>query len=444
MTVQRHFAVETPPERLPGEPDRTRVSGPTLYARLVLHALATAVIGALTTPLWPVFLVSVLVWGWPPTAPAPAQIARYLRLTVTAAPPAPGLPAGVRAWILVSVLKRAFTAPVFGLAWQLDELLYGRALDDTPVVAPLFEVSAARSGSTQLARYLEEDPRLVAPSFLQTSFPYLWLWRLAPATVGRFVTAEQVRDAITSRLPPEFLQRHEGDPFRTDTFEASLFMMHLNHLAPSLGPDVMIEDFSFAVIAPHNRALWERTFVDLLDRVGRKALRFAGPQPDGSHRRLFVKGHFLGACDALAARFPDARFLAMARDPVARLQSAVNYIRANPIETSLGAPPWGWLGAALAENEASYCEVEQAWFTRPDGPRRCVVRFADYVRDLEGTMRAVYRACFDEDAPPPTVPKTHPPRERTNYLLNRPLNLLGVDEAALEARVRAYRAWSGA
>lgn len=52
-------------------------------------------------------------------------------------------------------------------------------------------------------------------------------------------------------LPPEFLQRHEGDPFRTDTFDIVLFGPHLNDLSLFLGPEVAVEDFGFGALAPH-------------------------------------------------------------------------------------------------------------------------------------------------------------------------------------------------
>ena len=54
----------------------------------------------------------------------------------------------------------------------------------------------------------------------------------------------------------------------------------------------------------------------MLDRIARKTLLFADPAPDGSPLRFFVKGHFLAAADALAAKYPDARFLTMIREPV--------------------------------------------------------------------------------------------------------------------------------
>jgi len=331
-------------------------------------------------------------------------------------------------------------API-GLAWQLDALLYGAALRATPVVAPLIEISAARSGSTQLARYLEDDPHLAAPSVLQALFPYLWLWRLVPPTIGRFFTPDQVRHKIESVMPLEFLQRHEGDPFRTDTFDGALYLAHMNALSSFLGPDVMIDDFGFGILAPHNRALWEQHFVDLLDGIALKTLLHAGSAPDGQPRRFFVKGHFLSAADALERRYPDARFLTMIREPAPRLQSAVNFLRANPLDATLGAVPWAWLSQTLARTEPSYCESEQVWFTRQGGARRCVLRFSDYVRDLEAAMSKVYRECLDSSRLPPHVPRSHPPRERTNYLLNRSLEQVGVDEAVLNARLSSYIAW---
>lgn len=429
------------PEPLPGEPHHPRLSALPFTVRLLLRGLGVGLLLGLTLGWWPLYGLGVLIWGRPPNVPRMAQVARYLRLIVTVRPPPPGLPVLVRVRLLLAVLRKVAVAPVWGSAWLLDELLYGRALDRTPIVAPLIEISAARSGSTQLARYLEQDPHLAAPSFLQSVFPYLWLWRVAPRTLGRFIDREMVRHKLESSMPPEFVQRHEGDPFLTDTFDVALYIAHLNHLAPLLGPDVLAEDFGFAGPAPHNRRLWEQDFVSLLDRIGRKTLLHAGPAPDGRPRRFFVKGHFLAAAEALARRFPDARFLTMIREPAPRLQSGINFLRANPMDATIGSVPWVWLAAGLLRSEIAYCEQEQAWFTRSDGPRRCVLRFSEYVRDLEGAMLEVYRECLDTEELPAHVPRQHPPRKRTEYLLDRSLAQVGVNEAELDARLAPYIAW---
>ena len=56
-------------------------------------------------------------------------------------------------------------------------------------------------------------------------------------------------------------------------------------------------------------------------------------------------------------------------------------------------------------------------------------------------MGKVYRECLDTPELPAHVPRQHPPRERTNYLLNRSLASVGVDEAALNATLADYIRW---
>ena len=428
------------PEHLPGEPRRQRASTPVLLLHILLRALSVAILSIVGLFLGPLYLLAVAIWGWPPNVPRLAQVRRYLGLAVSERPPPPGLPMLVRIWIILAILRKCALAPITGLAWLLDELLYGRALREVEVRAPLIEISAGRSGSTQLARYLEDDPQLAAPSLLQSLFPYLWLWRLAPRTLGKIISRDRVRSILESMMSPEFLQRHEADPFRTDTFDGALYISHLNHLAMSLGPDVGVDDFGFASTAPHNRRLWDEDFVALLDGVARRTLVHAGPGPSGA-RRFFVKGHFLAAASALEARYPDARFLTMLREPAPRLRSAVNYIRVNPTDPALGPPPWAWLSEAIVRTEVDYCEMEKAWFSREGGARRCVLRFSAYKRDLEGTMAKVYRECLDTPTLPPHVPREHAPRKRTDYLIDRSLEDLRIDEEALNARLAGYIAW---
>lgn len=428
--------------RLPGEPARVPPRPPVFVLKLLLRALKLVVLAAVSAPLWPVFLVAAMIWGWPPTVPRRAQVRRYLALIWTVRPPPPGLPVLTRLWLTLSVIRKLLVTPIWGLAWILDEILYADELRDTPVLAPLLEISAARSGSTQLARYLEDDPRLAGPSAAKTMFPYLWMWRLAPKTIGRVFSPEQIRAKIEADMPPGFLERHEGDPFRMDTFEGAFYLHQLNHLAAFLGPEALEDDIGFARIAPHNRALWEVDFLHFLDRVGRKTLIDAGPAPDGGPRRFFVKGHFLLAAPALARRYPDARFLTIIREPGPRLRSAINFLHLNPIDEVLGGVPWPWIAEALSRTEPAYCEVEREWYGREgDGVTRCVIRFSDYVHDLGGTLERIYAECLDGAPVPEDAPREHPPRERTNYSVNRSLEQLGIDREALDERLREYIAW---
>lgn len=425
-------------EHLPGEQEPAAAS----FARLLLRTAVTLSLLLLTSWVWPLYLALAAVYGFAPNVPRLRQVRRYLVQAWILEPPPPGLSTYYRSWLTLSILQVVATAPVHGFAWLIDELIYGAALRQVRVEAPLIEMSAARSGSTQLARYLEGDPALVAPPFAQCLFPYLWLWRLVPATLGRFISAEQVEKRFESSTPLEFRQRHESHPFLTDTFDMALLGRHLNALSFALGPQIIVQDFSFGALAPHNRSLWQDDFVALFDGVARKTLLNADPGPDGHPRRLFIKGHFLCAADFLARKYPDAIFFTMIREPASRLQSAVNFLRVNPFTSQIGRrPPWAWLGAAMASSEASYCKIEQEWFTREQGPRRCVLRFSEYVRDLEGTMARLYDECLDTPSLPPHVPTEHTARERQRYLINRSLAELGIDEVALNERLADYVSW---
>ncbi|MEO0986405.1 MAG: sulfotransferase, partial [Cyanobacteria bacterium J06639_14] len=379
---------------------------------LLLKWVQVVAIATLSLFFWPVYGVACRLWYRPPNVPHLAQIKRYLQLTWSVQPSDPGLSIQARIWLTLSIIHRLMMTPINGLAWLLDEVLYGRELDAMKIAAPLFVISGGRSGSTQMTRYIEGDPSVTAPNLLQSMFPYLWLWWLVPRTLGRIITPAKVRQLAASMMPPEALERHEFDPFKADTFDGALFAGHLNPLSLYLGPDVAAQEFSFAAFSPHDSAWIERDCVRFIDRVGRKQLLFSRDAKAEKTYRLFIKGHFLWAAAALERQYPDATFLTLIRDPAKRLQSGINYMRVNPSDPAMGPPPWRWLAKWLLRTESQYCRVEQDWYSQKGDGRRYVVRFTDFVSDLKGTMEFVYQVCLDQNQLPSHVPHTHPPRER--------------------------------
>lgn len=426
------------PEHLPGEPPLREWSPAALLLELTRKLLLLGALLLLSLPFWPVYLVARCFLRRPPNLTPLARILRCLGWIAAERVPPPGLSDAGRIALALSVLQHWAVAPLFGLAWFLDELLYGRALRRVAITAPLFELSAARSGSTQLAHYLEDDPRICAPSLLQSFLPYVWLWRLAAAVPARLVSRERVRQAVLGLFPPAYLERHELDPFRTDTFEVIFHRCQLGHVTLSLGPRIRRAEISPGRLTPESRGLWETEFVDFLDGVARKALLFA--QRDGAPRRLMIKGHFLAVAPLLVQRYPDARFLTVLRAPDRRIQSVINFWRSHDSEPLCGPVPWVWLVPHALEAELTYCDAELAWFRSAEGPRRCVVRFDEYVRDLPGTLRTVYRECLDLEAPS-DLTDVHAPRRRGPYRIDRSLEQLGVDVEALNQRLEAYRSW---
>ena len=408
---------------------------------LLIQAVQIIAIASLNLLLWPLYAVACLIWHRPPIVPHVVQAKRYIQFAWNVNPPAPGISRQARSWLTLSIIRKLLMAPLQGLAWLLDELLYGKALNQVKVTAPIFVISGGRSGSTQMTRYIEADPDVTAPNLLQCMFPYLWLWKLVPNTIGRFTTPEKVRAMLASMMPPELIERHEFDPFKADTFDGALYSSHLNPLAVYLGPHIAAKEFNFAAFLHRERSTLERAAVQLIDRIGHKHLLFTGDAASAKPRRLFIKGHFLCAATALERQYPDAVFLTVVRDPAKRLQSGINYLRVNPSDPAMGPPPWAWLAAWLLQTESDYCRIEQAWYSQKGGAKRCVVSFADFVADLEGTMQYVYEECFGQSQLPPHVPRSHPPRDRQNYIVNYSLAELGIDEAELRRQLADYVAW---
>lgn len=429
------------PEHLPGEPTPIDYSLGFLVKEFTFKFVGLWLALAVALPLWPVYLLLRLGLARPPHLPSPGRFAWMMSKVMVGKPPEPGLTVRGRLAMALILSRNLALTPVFGLAWYLDELLYGRELRQISIVEPLFEISAARSGSTQLAHYLEDDPHLVAPTAIQVTYPYLWLWKWAPRIFGSWVSRDWIQKFVSDSVPLEYLQRHELDPFRTDTFEIIYFLGQWGSVFLGLGPEVMKEYLAPDRLDEHNRDYWEKDFVSFIDGIGRKTLLYVQHSAQAHPRRLMIKGHFLVVAPALERRYPDARFLTMVRAPDKRLQSFINFLRCNPYDHLVGRVPWPWLVAGVMDMEITYCLDEMAFFQKEGGARRCVVRFDDYVKDLEGTMKLVYRECLDCDEVPPHVPRVHGDRVRTNYSVDRSLLQLRVNVDQLNQDLADYRVW---
>jgi hypothetical protein len=398
---------------------------------LLKALLALLLLLGFVAPLaWPLYAATRLVLPRPPITPRPARVGAVMREIATADPPPPGLPWPARLALLLRAARAAALAHLWGLCWQIDELAYGRALAALPLAAPLVEVSAARSGSTQLVRYLEAAPRLRAPPSLFVVFPFLWVWRTC-RWLG--LPPRWVEEKARAYFPPEYLERHELDPWQADTFEIAYMTHTFGDLSAALGPRVALGAVDIGRPVPEDHGVWGDLAL-ALDGIGRRVLLDA---PPGT--RLLVKGHFLGIADALAARWPDARFLGVAREPSRRLQSVVNFHRCHPHDALVGPLPWTWARDFALEAELGYCEEEMRFF---QGPQRLIVRFEDQVADPDATLARIWTELLGE--PPPTAKAVPYLRERHRYAVNRSLAALGVNEAALRDNTSRYEAWRAA
>jgi hypothetical protein len=370
---------------------------------------------------------------------------RFLCLAWTEQPSDPSINFLYRVGTTLQIFRHILLEPIWGIAHAVDELLYKKALAKIEVKAPLIELSAMRSGSTQVARYLEEDPSILAPSALQIRFPWIWCWRVCEFLARCLsIDSNWFIKQLQSAVPLEFLQRHEFNPMLTDTLEIFFLLSNGSALAFSLGPKVMLDEFAMA--SDHVQDMWQNDFVEFFDSIARKTLHEAR-RHNSPKCQLFIKGHFIKSAGALSVKYPDARFFTIIREPAPRFQSVLNFMRSLPCcmlpSLTSDSIPWPWLVQAFVTAEIAYCESERLWFAeRPSGQtRKCVISFADYVAQLEGTMSKIYWDCLDIAVLPPHIPRTHTARDRSRYLLNRSLKELGVDETALNAHLQSYVAW---
>ncbi len=421
-------------ELLPGETPPELWTPTELLLAFSKRFLVLFLLMNLSLPLWLPYLALRPWMGRPPHVPTAGRFFWFLGRILGEQPCSGPIVMRIRSALLLGWAQQLCLVPIFGMAWYLDRLLYGSQLDGQKIVAPFFELSAARSGSTQLAHHLEEDPHFVAPNLMQFLFPYLWLWKLAPQTLGRVVRKEQVQKFVLRQVPERYLERHELDPYCTDTFEVPFLAMHLGTLAMGLGANVMRQTLSATRNSPWTVATWEQDLPDYIEAIGKKLLLWRG-EPC----RLMIKGHFLGSAEALERRFPDALFMTMIRDPAKRIQSTLNFHRCQPGDGLVGPPRWSELVAYDLPEEITYCKDEQQWFMYGNRKNRMVIRFEDYRRDLPGSLRRVYQELLGMAERP--QPAEHASRKRSGYSVDRSLEQMGVDPAALEVELADYRRW---
>mmetsp|Transcript_6315 Transcript_6315/g.9581 ORF Transcript_6315/g.9581 Transcript_6315/m.9581 type:complete len:483 (-) Transcript_6315:73-1521(-) len=458
------------PNHMPGEPPYYE----TTWGEALKGTVLTFIKGVITLLIGSIFwipsLIGILIYGYPPHTLTPTLALRMFIYALTSYPKNPPVLLQVRIYLIVELFQAVAGLPLAIFAWHLDEFLYGNQMNDAKVVNPLFEISAGRSGSTQLGHYLTEDPDLLFPPQVCVVMPYIWVWKLIEKTVGTYLTdrfsKKWVNDTIIEGIAPEFVERHEFDVWKPDTFEiAFLENTHRFNIIP-LGPEVMFDIFRYNPRLETEKEkkekearnwfvkkyyqdddYWENEFVDYFERILKKTLVYYG-NGENDKRRLFVKGHFICAAKKIAENHPDATFLCMARRPHQSMQSGMNFIHSSyrPI---IGRLNWDYIVNGFFAGIGNYCERELEVFGQEErgkegekagygGAKWCVVRFDDYVVDLEVIMKHIYKVCWDGKEIPASIPLKHAPRKRHGYSFNRSLEDVGIDVEKFKKNLERY------
>lgn len=311
----------------------------------------------------------------------------------------------------------------------------------------MFVISGARSGSTTIGHYLDSDNELISPSGIMTMFPFLWLWWLVRKLSNYHILPSQKN--VTSKVlqlasvhAPEFIARHEFDPFRPDTFEVPwLVNRHFYSLAYELGADSMLYNGPISDRKEYG-GLWD-DFDRYIHDIMLKTIYFNG---SSSRHRVMIKGHFLAAASTLEVRYSDATFVTVVREPSKRLVSLMNFVLAAKLAMGtdvMGVPTKLNLldvGEAITRLEVDYGVKERDFFV-VNRDRKVVVKFEEYVENPVKAMEGVYGVVgkgrgggVPEEVLEALVKgrEGHKGRSKVEYNIKLEAGEFGVDEKALK------------
>ena len=415
----------------------------------------------LTISLWfpmsvaflPLFILGVLTWGLPPIVSAPSRFCRYFVAVFTEGKSQDHIPLTNRVLIFLLILDTLVKAPIRGVCWFLDELLYP-AYHKVDMEEPVFFITGPRSGSSQLCKYLENDKEnFVIPTVAEGIAPYIWAWKLA-IPIFTLLKIKIQRFGGLNILGTEAKKRHEFNLFRTDTWDTTFGTLHLNQVILYLGVSFMTWAYPFVRLKqPVDEDLYINSFITYNDRVLRKVMYYRGTPA----QKILIKGHFLIAAKALEQRYPKAKFFVVVRCPTDRICSFINLAKVLCIDgpglmllkPGLFPPPWRVIRDYAIATQIPYCEQEMSFFGQHRG-NKLVIPFTMYVNNLSGTLQSIYSHC-NIPIPDRVVSNavklqntTHNPttyRPSYDHNFNRSLASLGIDEEKVKEHLSEYIEW---
>ncbi|MEC7987524.1 MAG: sulfotransferase [Myxococcota bacterium] len=426
-------------EKIEGEPDLAPAGTGKVILTLIQQTVVLLLISPFTLLFGILYFLIRIVARRPPTIPNPKTVFYYIKRSLFWQTAHNEIVFSMRLRLLLSMFSFLAFCPMFALAWYIDDVFFP-GYRTTPIVRPLFIITGSRSGSTQLSQYLEENPQVVSHPLLLQIFPYIWLWKLAPKLLGRFFPEEKLVEVMKKTVPAGFLERKEFHPLKPETFEIIFSGSQLVNHSMAMGAEMFAEGYGWGRTTPNNAEFWEKDLVDVIEQFGKKMIYAGGSKPDGSAKTLVIKGHFLGSADSLERRFPDAHFLTILRHPSNRIRSIMNFFRVAPEVCVNGGIPWPWLVHYGRTVEVNYSLYEKEWY-QARSENTTIIRFRDYVDDLETTLRIIYERCLPDVDWEGYIPSEHAPRKRSGYSVNRTYEQLNIDEEEFLAPLAEYIEW---
>ena len=397
----------------------------------------------------PLFVVGLYIWGLPPIISPPSRFIGYFIAAFTEGKPEENIPINNRVIIFLAVLTSLIKAPIYGIFWFVDELLYP-AYHKVEIRKPIFFITAARSGSTQLTNYLENDEHnFIAPTSGEGFLPFIWVWKFIIPVFKRFA---KNRLSLQSRMfGSEVRKRHNFSLTKTETWEVTVGSWHFLYLSMYMGSDFMKWGFPSSPISGPTDYHFVKSYYEFTDSVIKKVVYHRG-RPS---QRVLIKGHFLIAANGLQQRFPDAKFFTTVREPLGRFQSFINFIATvlaeGPPRRSDYLTPVSWkvLRKSVVHTQIPYCEQEMLFYDQSND-KRLAIPFTMYVNKLNETLQTIYSFCniqMPTHMSSNAITAQNTTHDRTNRKasynpeFNRSLSDLGIDPEKLKEHLTRYIQW---
>ena len=174
---------------------------------ILLQCVSTLLFLPLSLAFLPLYIIGLIIWGRPPTVSPWSRFYRYFTATFTEGEPEEGILFTNRILLLTIIFDNLVKSPIKGVGWFLDEIFYP-SYHKCEIKEPLFFLSGTRSGSTQMANYLEEDEEnFIAPMMVEGMFPYIWAWKLI-APILKMMGLKKHVEVPSSFFGEEAKKRH--------------------------------------------------------------------------------------------------------------------------------------------------------------------------------------------------------------------------------------------
>jgi hypothetical protein len=268
--------------------------------------------------------------------------------------------------------------PINSLLYRVSEAKYRAKAEAVPLdTAPVFVMGHWRTGTTLMHDLFSEDPNLAYPTTYECFFPHHFL--LTEGTLPKVMKVLLPKKRPQDDVPVGFDRPQEE--------EFGMMMLgegtpYLTHAWPRFGP-ADSDYLDFKGLSAAARKKWADAYLWLYRRLG---LKHGG-------KTLVMKSPANAArLKLLTELFPKARFIYIARNPLAVFPSTVKLWRALYSTQGLHNPPQldSWLDDYVLDMFARLTEdFEEDKHLIPKD-RLVELRYEDLVQDPIGRMRDIY------------------------------------------------------